>query len=125
MRASKRPAILMTLHFDIPESITSSMRLPEPEMDARLRAELAVALYAQGILPFEEASELAGISRQRFADLLAEREIPRHYTELELAQDLEYAGGQQYLAHFEPGFNRKSDQGSPTSGDYLDCNGYL
>ena len=81
----------MTLHFDIPESITSSLRLPEPEMEPRLRAELGVALYAQSILPLGKASELAGISRQRFADLLAQREIPRHYTEHELAQDLEYA----------------------------------
>ena len=83
----------MTLHFDIPESITSSLRLPESEMEPRLRAELSVALYAQGILPFGKASELAGISRHRFADLLGQREIPRHYTEQELAQDLEYARG--------------------------------
>ena len=65
---SKGPAILMTLHFDIPESITSSLRLPEPEMEPRLRAELGVALYAQSILPFGKASELAGISRHGFAD---------------------------------------------------------
>ena len=83
----------MTLHLDIPESITSSLRLPAPEMEPRLRAELAVALYGQGILPFGKASELAGVSRYGFADLLGRREIPRHYTEQELAQDLEYAGG--------------------------------
>jgi predicted HTH domain antitoxin len=91
--ADKRPAIYMALHFDIPESITSSLRLPEPEMEPRLRTELAVALYSQSILPFGKASELAGISRHEFAALLGRREIPRHYTELELAQDLEYAGG--------------------------------
>jgi len=83
----------MTLHFDIPETITGSLRLPEPEMEPRLRAELAVALYAQGLLPFGKASELAGLSRHRFAELLGQREILRHYTEQELAQDLEYAGG--------------------------------
>ena len=83
----------MTLHLDIPESITSSLRLPEPEIEPRLLAELAVALYSQGILPFGKASELAGISRHCFADLLGQREIPRHYTEQELAQDLEYARG--------------------------------
>ncbi len=83
----------MTLHLDIPESITSSLRLPAPEMEPRLRSELAVALYGQEILPFGKASELAGVSRHLFADLLGQREIPRHYTEQELAQDLEYAGG--------------------------------
>lgn len=84
----------MKLHLDIPESIASSLRLPVPEIEPRLRAELAIALYAQSILPFGKASELAGISRYRFADLIGQREIPRHYTDNELTQDLEYAGGQ-------------------------------
>jgi predicted HTH domain antitoxin len=83
----------MNLHFEIPESITGSLRLPEPEMEPRLRTELGVALYAQSILPFGKASELAGISRHEFAALVGRRGIPRHYTEQELAQDLEYAGG--------------------------------
>ena len=83
----------MTLHLDIPESIASSLRLPVPEMEPRLRAELAIALYAQGILPFGKASELAGISRYGFADLIGQREIPRHYTDTELAQDFQYASG--------------------------------
>jgi len=83
----------MTLHFDIPESITSSLRLPVPEMEPRLRTELGVALYSQSILPFGKASELAGISRLEFAALVGQRGIPRHYTEQELAQDLEYARG--------------------------------
>jgi len=83
----------MTLHFDIPDSIASSLRLPEPEMEPRLRAELAVALYGQEILAFGKASELAGISRHSFADLVGQRGIQRHYTEVELAQDLDYARG--------------------------------
>ena len=83
----------MALHLEIPESITSCLRLPEPEMEQRLRAELGIALYTQGILPFGKASELAGIARHEFAGLLAQREIPRHYSEQELAQDLDYARG--------------------------------
>jgi predicted HTH domain antitoxin len=84
----------MTFHLDIPESIASSLRLPAPEVERRLRTELALALYAQEILPFGKASELAGVSRFDFADLAANRDIPRHYTENELAQDLDYARGQ-------------------------------
>ena len=44
-------------------------------------------------LSLRRLSELAGISRHKFAELLGERGIPRHYTEQELAQDLEYARG--------------------------------
>jgi predicted HTH domain antitoxin len=84
----------MTFHLDIPESVASSLRLPVPEVEPRLRTELAVALYAQGILPFGKACELAGSSRYAFADLIASRNIPRHYTEDDLSLDLEYARGQ-------------------------------
>ncbi|HXJ95856.1 MAG TPA: UPF0175 family protein [Terriglobia bacterium] len=81
----------MTVHLDIAESVTKSLRLPASEVAPRLRAELAVALYAQGILPFGKANELAELSRASFADFLAQRDIPRHYTEEDLAQDLAYA----------------------------------
>ena len=81
----------MTYHLDIPESVASSLRLPVPEVEPRLRSELAVALYAQGILPFGKACELAGASRYGFADLIASRDIPRHYSEDDLTLDLIYA----------------------------------
>jgi predicted HTH domain antitoxin len=83
----------MTVRLDIPESIAASLRLPSAGLEPRLRAELAIALYAQGILPFGKASELAGVSRYGFTGLIGQRGIPRHYTENELAQDSEYADG--------------------------------
>jgi predicted HTH domain antitoxin len=58
------------------------------------RTDLAIALYAQSILSFGKASELAEMSRFAFAELVAQRDIPRHYTEEELMQDISYARGQ-------------------------------
>jgi predicted HTH domain antitoxin len=84
----------VTIRLDIPESIAASLRLPPPEVEPRLRAELALALYAQEILSFGKASELAGLNRFVFADLVTRRNIPRHYTKEELTQDLDYARGQ-------------------------------
>lgn len=84
----------MRYRLDIPESVANSLRLPVPEAETRLRTELAVALYAQGILPFGKACELAETSRYAFADLVASRGIPRHYTEDDLSLDLTYARGQ-------------------------------
>lgn len=81
----------MTYQIDIPESIASSLRLPAPEIQSRLRTELAVALYVQGILPFGKASELAELPRFAFADLITQRNIARHYSEDELTQDIGYA----------------------------------
>lgn len=84
----------MTYHVDIPESVARSLRLPVGEVEPRLRSELAVALYAQGILPFGKASELAGISRFAFAEFLGQRNVPRHYSDEDLSLDLDYARGQ-------------------------------
>jgi predicted HTH domain antitoxin len=84
----------MTYHVEIPESIAQSLQLPESEIESRLRTELAIALYAQGILTFGKASELAGLSRLTFAELTGQRSIPRHYTEDDLKEDLDYARGQ-------------------------------
>ncbi|MFZ0964550.1 MAG: UPF0175 family protein [Terriglobia bacterium] len=81
----------MTFRLDISESVAQSLRLPAPEVVPRLRTELAVALYARGILSFGKTSEFAEISRFAFADLVAQRDIPRHYTEDDLARDLDYA----------------------------------
>jgi predicted HTH domain antitoxin len=84
----------VTFHLDIPESIASSLKLPSPEVEPRLRSELAIALYGQGILPFGKACELSGASRYTFAEMVSARKIPRHYGEDELTQDLDYARGQ-------------------------------
>ncbi len=58
------------------------------------KIELAIALYERGLLSFGKASELAEVTRFEFADLVTERNIPRHYTEENLMQDLNYGRGQ-------------------------------
>lgn len=84
----------MALQLDIPDSVANSLRLPATEAEPRLRIELAIALYDQLILPFDKAAELAAVSCLKFADLLAERGLPRHYSQDDIAHDVEYAGGQ-------------------------------
>jgi predicted HTH domain antitoxin len=84
----------MTVTLQVPDSIARSLRLPEGEIEARLRCELAVGLYSQAILSFGKAAELAGISRYRFGELVTGRGIPRHYGQDELAEDLAYGRGE-------------------------------
>nr|WP_277347877.1 UPF0175 family protein [Haloarcula rubripromontorii] len=40
---------------------------------------------------FGKAHALAELSHREFQSLLGDREIPRHYTDTELAEDLDYA----------------------------------
>jgi predicted HTH domain antitoxin len=83
----------MSITLQVPDSVARSLRLPEGEVEERLRSELALSLYGQGILSFGKAVELAAISRYAFANLLAHRGIPRHYGAEDLAEDLSYGRG--------------------------------
>lgn len=85
---------IMSITLQVPDSVARSLRLPESEVAERLRCELALSLYAQGILAFGKAVELAAISRYEFAALLARRGIPPQYGPEDLAEDLAYGGGE-------------------------------
>jgi predicted HTH domain antitoxin len=84
----------MAVTLTIPDSILEGLRLPEGEIESRLRLELAVALYSQGALSLGKAAELSQTSRFRMAEVAADRGIPRQYGEEELADDLNYARGE-------------------------------
>ncbi len=84
----------MSITVTIPDSVAQSLRLPEPEVEIRLRRELAVALYTQAILPLGKAAELAGMTRIDFGELIGERGIPRHYSQEDLNADIAYARGE-------------------------------
>lgn len=87
--------LTMSVVLDIPDEVLKALRLPPAEVQARLRLELAVSLYAQQILSLGKAAELAGIPRPELNDLLAARGISMHYSQAELAEDLAYGRGGQ------------------------------
>ena len=84
----------MGLYLSVPDSVVQAIRLPEKRIPADLLLELAVALYAQDVLPFGKARELAGITSREFARALGQRGVARHYGPEELADDLIYARGE-------------------------------
>lgn len=81
----------MSLQISIPDSILQAIRLPEQRIEQELLYELAVSLYAQNLLSFGKARELAQLSKYAFGQLLAQRGIVRHYETEELEDDLAYA----------------------------------
>ncbi|MDY6769692.1 MAG: UPF0175 family protein [Candidatus Nanohaloarchaea archaeon] len=81
------------IDLSIPEDVADSVKLPGREKEQRMRVELAVALYREDALSFGKARELAGMSKAAFHRELGRRNVERHYTETELAEDVEYASG--------------------------------
>jgi predicted HTH domain antitoxin len=84
----------MTIQLEIPDHIAQAIRLPLAEQKEQLLLELALALYARGILSFGKARELTGLSKYEFGILLGKRDIPRHYEREDLQDDVTYARGQ-------------------------------
>ena len=81
------------LTLEVPEEVVEAVRLPPAEMEGELRKELAVALYRRGVLPLGKARILAEMTRWQFEKLLADRQIPRHYSAADLTEDLQHAHG--------------------------------
>lgn len=77
-----------TVTLIIPEDLADAIRLPAEEIPERLKRELAVRLYAKGLLPFGKARELAEMTRWDFHDLLYGEGIIRRYDVEELDEDL-------------------------------------
>lgn len=79
--------------LEVPSEIVDAVKLPPGEVEAELRKELALALYRRGVLSLGKARTLAQLNRWQFEALLGERQIPRHFTAEDLAEDLRHAHG--------------------------------
>jgi predicted HTH domain antitoxin len=73
----------------------TSLRQGEPA----IRQTLALQLYAQEVFTFGQARRLAGLSVWEFQQLLAQNNIQRHYSEIELAEDADAIETSTYIAH--------------------------
>ena len=56
----------MGLQLHVPDSVLQSIRLPEERIAQELLKELAISLYARGLLSFGKARELAGMGKYEF-----------------------------------------------------------
>lgn len=84
----------MSVVLEIPDQVAHAIRLPPAEQQQSLMIELAVALYARGILSFGKARELTCLNRAEFGLLLEHRDIPRRFTAQDLEDDITYARSQ-------------------------------
>ncbi len=75
----------------VPRDVVEGARIPEEEFEKVARIELAIALYARGVLSLGQARRLAGLSKWEFLEELAKRGVERHYTQEELEDDIAFA----------------------------------
>lgn len=80
----------MSLQITIPDAVLNSMRLPERQLEQELLRELAIALYAQQLLPFSRACELASMPRFEFSQLVGSRGISQRCGKIEIDGNFVY-----------------------------------
>lgn len=83
----------MKLTLEIPGEVLNAVRLPPKEMEREFRKELALALYQRGALSLGKARLLAQMTYWEFEELLRQRKALRHYTDVDLEEDIQYALG--------------------------------
>lgn len=86
---------MVDICLKIPEHIVNVIRFPPGETESELLKELALGLYQRGVLTSRNACILAGMDRWQFNNALKLRKIPRHYTERNLEEDIDYAHGRE------------------------------
>jgi len=74
--------------LEIPEDVLDEARIPRGERESTLKRELALQLYARGILPKAAARRLSGLARIAFDDLLGSRGIRSELGAEDLDEDL-------------------------------------
>jgi predicted HTH domain antitoxin len=73
---------------EIADDILDEARIPPDERESVLKRELAVQLYARGILPKAAARRLSGMDRVSFDVLLGQRGTEWPFTVQDLKDDL-------------------------------------
>ena len=81
--------------LEIPADILRAVRLPSKEIEPEFRKEPALALYQRGVLPLGKARLMARMTRWEFEELLGQHKILRHYTDVDLEEDIAYGLGHQ------------------------------
>lgn len=81
----------MSITLEIQDDFAAHLQTRREEAEARLRLELAVALYRRGDLPSGCAADVAAVSLPEFEALLRQRGVPVPYSLEDLERDVAYA----------------------------------
>jgi predicted HTH domain antitoxin len=81
----------MSLSLTIPNEVLNALKIPQQRLQIELTQEIGFMLYQRGLASMGVARRYANLSKREFLQGLAQRSIERHYTEIELTEDIAYA----------------------------------
>jgi len=80
---------MKNISIKIPEDIMYSVKIPRKHWEVKIKQELALQLYREGLISFANAHRMAELSKIEFHYLLGDRCIPRQYDLEDYEKDLE------------------------------------
>ncbi len=81
----------MTVSIAIPDEVALDLGGSQPEVTARVQADLAALYYEMEMVSLGRAAEMSGLSRGNFEAMLAKRGTVRNYSTSDWADDLAWA----------------------------------
>ena len=84
----------MSITLEMPEEALIGLPLGPGERGCHMRIELACRYYAKRWLSFGQGARTAGLDVHAFACELAERNIPRNHTAVDILEDISDARGE-------------------------------
>ncbi len=90
----QRNEIMKAIQIEIPKEIMLSLKMPSEFAKQQITEELAVHLYRRGFLSFGKARQLTGMNKWEFSERLGNLQIPRHYEQGDLEEDIKFAYGE-------------------------------
>ena len=85
----------MSVTLNVSDDFAQRLETQPQAAEAELHLELAVALYRSGSLPVGKAARVAGMTEDRFSELLRQRRVPMPYSITDLEHDIAYASGRR------------------------------
>ncbi len=75
--------------IEIPNQFVRALGIHDKDVSRTIRKEIAVHFFKENMLSFGLARQLSGLSVRDFMELLRERKVSMHYSEVDYNQDCE------------------------------------
>ena len=85
----------MSVTLNVSDDFARRLESQPESAEAELHLELAVALYRSGSMPVGKAARVAGMTEERFSEILRQRRVPMPYSLTDLEHDIAYASGRR------------------------------
>ena len=85
----------MSVTLNVSDDFAQRLESQPEAAEAELHLELAVALYRSGSMPVGKAARVAGLTEERFSEILRQRRAPMPYSLTDLEHDIAYASGRR------------------------------